>query len=268
MESKEKYTKLSRRDLLSLFWRGNFLQASFNYERFQNIGWAFTMIPILKKVYPDKDELSAALGRHLEFFNTHPYLISPLAGIIAAMEEEGEDQETVRGVKVALMGPLGGIGDALIWLTFLPIFAGLGAALAMEGNLAGPILYLVLMNVLNFSLKYFGVFFGYNAGITMLSAIGEKTQALSKAASTIGILVIGSLIATYVKINVPITITAGQAEIHLQTGFLDKIMPGLLPLLITLGLLYLMQKRNISVVTAIIIILVFSILGSYLHFLS
>lgn len=259
----ESEKKITRQDLMSVFWRANFLQASMNYERFQHIGWVFLMIPILKKLYTTKESLAGALKRHLEFFNTHPYLPTFVAGMVIAMEEKGEDADTVRGVKVALMGPLGGIGDAIIWLTFLPIFAGIGVSLSMQGNIAGPVIYLVLMNILNFGIKYWGLFFGYNMGLQMLKSLSDKTQALSRAASTIGVLVIGSLIATYVKVAVPFTIVAGKAKVNLQTDFLDKVMPGILPLAVTLGLLYLMKNKNFNIFKAIILIFVVSIIGSY-----
>ncbi|GAQ26013.1 PTS system mannose/fructose/sorbose family transporter subunit IID [Tepidanaerobacter syntrophicus] len=255
--------KITRKDLISVFWRCNFLQASFNYERFQNIGWAYTMIPILKKIYTTKESMASALKSYLEFFNTHPVLITPIAGIIAAMEERGEDPESIRGVKVALMGPLGGIGDAIVWLTFLPIFAGIGVSLSMQGNIAGPIIFLILFNIVNFGLKYWGIFFGYNSGLSLLKSLSVSVQSISKAASTIGILVIGSLIPSYVRLSIPYTITAGQAKVNLQTDFLDKIMPGILPLGVTLLILYLMRKKNFNTTTAIIFIIVIGILGSY-----
>ena len=161
------------------------------------------------------------------------------------------------------MGPLGGIGDAIVWLTFLPIFAGIGVSLSMQGNIAGPIIFLILFNIVNFGLKYWGIFFGYNSGLSLLKSLSGSVQSISKAASTIGILVIGSLIPSYVRLSIPYTITAGQAKVNLQTDFLDKIMPGILPLGVTLLILYLMRKKNFNTTTAIIFIIVIGILGSY-----
>src|SRR5690606_21643016 len=134
---------VSRRDLWAMAFRSFFLQSSFNYERMQAGGWLYSLMPALKKIYREPKELAAAMKRHLEFFNTHPFLVTPILGIVAAMEESREKPDTIRGIKVGMMGPLGGIGDAVAWLTLLPITAGLGAAIAMEGSFAGPIFFLL-----------------------------------------------------------------------------------------------------------------------------
>ena len=73
--------QLSKKDRLAVAWRSTFLQGSWNYERMQNGGWVYSMIPAIKKLYTTKEDRSAALKRHLEFFNTHPYLASPVLEI-------------------------------------------------------------------------------------------------------------------------------------------------------------------------------------------
>ena len=132
-------------DLVTMVWRSLFLQASFNYERMQACGWLYGILPVLKKIHTNKEDLSKSLKMHLEFFNTHPFLVNFIMGLVVAMEESKKDQNTIRAIKVATMGPLGGIGDALCWLTLLPITAGLGASMAMgpDPNPAGPIIFLV-----------------------------------------------------------------------------------------------------------------------------
>ncbi|MCT7868399.1 MAG: PTS system mannose/fructose/sorbose family transporter subunit IID, partial [Lactobacillus iners] len=79
---------LSKKDRWNVCWRSTFLQGSWNYERMQNGGWVYSLIPALRKLYPNKEDLSAALKRHLEFFNTHPYLAAPVIGVTLALEEE------------------------------------------------------------------------------------------------------------------------------------------------------------------------------------
>ena len=109
--------KLDKKVLNSMFVRSWFLLGSFNFERMQSIGFCVTMIPALKKLYKG-DELKAALKRHLEFFNTQPFIAAPIMGITAAMEEQKAngkpiDDATISGVKVGLMGPLAGVGDPI-----------------------------------------------------------------------------------------------------------------------------------------------------------
>lgn len=135
----EKIT-LSKKERLSVALRSTFLQGSWNYERMQNGGWAFSIIPAIKKLYKTEEERSAALKRHLEFFNTHPYVASPVIGVTLALEEERAngaevDDAAIQGVKVGMMGPLAGVGDPVFWFTVRPILGALGASLAMTGNI-------------------------------------------------------------------------------------------------------------------------------------
>ncbi|MGO3169118.1 PTS system mannose/fructose/sorbose family transporter subunit IID, partial [Senegalia sp. (in: firmicutes)] len=125
--------ELDRKTLTKMAWRSLLLQASFNYERMQAAGWLYGMSPALEKIHKEKEDLSKSMKMHMEFFNTHPFLVTFVMGIVAAMEGNKNDTDTIRGIKVATMGPLGGIGDALFWLTLLPIAAGIGASLAIDG---------------------------------------------------------------------------------------------------------------------------------------
>lgn len=139
--------QLSVSDRKKVWWRSTFLQGSWNYERMQNLGWAYAMIPAIKKLYTKKEDQAAALERHLEFFNTHPYVASPILGVTLALEEERAngaeiDDTAIQGVKIGMMGPLAGIGDPVFWFTVRPILGALGASLAMTGNIVGPLLFL------------------------------------------------------------------------------------------------------------------------------
>ena len=118
----EKKVSLTKQDRLKVMLRSQFLQGSWNYERMQNGGWAFSLIPALKKLYPNPEDSKAALKRHLEFFNTHPYIASPILGVTLALEEDRAngapiDDATIQGVKVGMMGPLAGIGDPVFWFS-------------------------------------------------------------------------------------------------------------------------------------------------------
>ena len=73
--------QLSQADRKKVWWRSQFLQGSWNYERMQNLGWAYSLIPAIKKLYTNKEDQAAALKRHLEFFNTHPYVAAPIMGV-------------------------------------------------------------------------------------------------------------------------------------------------------------------------------------------
>src|SRR5690625_1018765 len=109
LESNEKVTN---RDLFRMAFRSCFLQASYNYERMQAGGWLYSLIPALRRVSKTRDELAERMLRHLDFFNTHPFISTTILGIIAAMEEKRQEVDSIRAIRTAMMGPFGGIGDA------------------------------------------------------------------------------------------------------------------------------------------------------------
>ena len=203
----EKKVTLSKKDRMAVCWRSTFLQGSWNYERMQNGGWAYSMIPALKKLYTTKEDRAAALKRHLEFFNTHPYLAAPILGVTLALEEDRAngapvDDVAINGVKVGLMGPLAGVGDPVFWFTARPIIGALGASLAISGNIVGPILFFVLWNVLRIAFLWYTQEFGYRAGSKITDDLsGGLLQKVTRGAAMMGMFVLGALIERWVSIK-------------------------------------------------------------------
>ncbi len=144
---KQEAPKLSNKILNKMVWRSLFLQASFNYERMQACGWLYGILPGLQEIHKNKEDLSTSMTHNLEFFNTHPFLVTFVMGIVLSLEQKKTDVQTIRALRVAAMGPLGGIGDAIFWFTLTPIAAGIGANLALQGSILGPIIFLLLFNV-------------------------------------------------------------------------------------------------------------------------
>ena len=203
----EKKVTLSKKDRMAVCWRSTFLQGSWNYERMQNGGWAYSMIPALKKLYTTKEDRAAALKRHLEFFNTHPYLAAPILGVTLALEEDRAngapvDDVAINGVKVGMMGPLAGVGDPVFWFTARPIIGALGASLAISGNIVGPILFFVLWNVLRIAFLWYTQEFGYRAGSKITDDLsGGLLQKVTRGAAMMGMFVLGALIERWVSIK-------------------------------------------------------------------
>ena len=146
--------QLDKKTLNKMVWRSLFLQASFNYERMQAAGWLYGILPGLQKIHTNDEDLSKSMKHNLEFFNTHPFLVTFVMGIILSLEQQKADTNTIRAVRVAAMGPLGGIGDAIFWFTLVPITAGITANMAIDGSLAGPILFLLIFNAVQFGIRY------------------------------------------------------------------------------------------------------------------
>ena len=298
--AEEKIT-LSKRDRLAVAWRSTFIQGSWNYERMQNGGWAFSMIPAIKKLYKTKEERTAALKRHLEFFNTHPYIASPILGVTLAVEEERangatSDDVAIQGVKVGMMGPLAGVGDPVFWLTVRPMLGALGASLAMGGNILGPIIFFLGWNIIRWSFMWYTQEFGYKAGSKITDDLsGGLLQDVTKGASILGMFVLAALVQRWVSIKfLPVVSTvkldkgayvewdklpAGGEGIksafeQVNSGLalspekvttlqdnLDQLIPGLAALALTLLCMWLLKKK----VSPIVIILGLFVVGVVGH---
>jgi fructoselysine and glucoselysine-specific PTS system IID component len=265
--------RLTKGDLRKSFLRALTLEFSYNYERQQSLGFTFTMIPILKKLYSNKEDMAKALKRHLEFFNTTPYVAPLIVGITAAMEEENAndddfDESAINNVKASLMGPLAGVGDSLYWGTLRLIATGVGTSLALKGNILGPILFLLLFNIPMLALffTYFNI--GHKVGTGFLSKL-QKSGAMGKltyGASILGLLVIGGMSASMISIFIPGKIGSGDGAAKIQS-ILDSIMPGLLPLA-AFWIIYWLLGRNVKNTTILIGIFIIGIVAAGLKIFS
>ena len=203
----ESRVKLSKKDRLAVAWRSTFLQGSWNYERMQNGGWAYSLIPALKKLYPSGEEAKEALKRHLEFFNTHPYVAAPIIGVTLALEEERAngadiDDAAIQGVKVGMMGPLAGIGDPVFWFTVRPIVGAIAASLATGGSIIAPLFFFIVWNAIRIAFLWYTQEFGYKSGSAITKDLGGGLlQTVTKGASILGMFVLGVLIQRWVTIN-------------------------------------------------------------------
>ncbi|MEK3799134.1 PTS system mannose/fructose/sorbose family transporter subunit IID [Peribacillus sp. FSL H8-0477] len=297
----EQELRLSKKDRISVWWRSTFIQGSWNYERMQNGGWAYAMIPAIKKLYKTKEDRSAALKRHLEFFNTHPYVASPILGVTLALEEERAngapvDDVAIQGVKVGMMGPLAGIGDPVFWFTIKPILGALAASLAMTGNILGPILYFVLWNLLRMGFTWYTQEFGYKAGSKITEDLsGGLLRDITKGASILGMFILGALVNRWVSVSFTPTVSKVQLDdgafiewdklpagaegiksaleqqasglsltaekVTTLQSNLDSLIPGLAGLLLTLFCMWLLKKK----VSPIVMILGLFVVGIVFH---
>jgi PTS system N-acetylgalactosamine-specific IID component len=254
--------QLDKKTLNQMVWRSLFLQASFNYERMQAAGWLYGMLPGLQKIHTNKDDLSKSMKHNLEFFNTHPFLVTFVMGIILSLEQQKADTNTIRAVRVAAMGPLGGIGDAIFWFTLVPITAGITANMAIEGSLAGPILFLLIFNAVQFGIRYWLMHWSYNLGSKAIDILTKNAKEFTRSASILGVFVVGALTSNYGATKLAIEIPNGKAPINIQ-NILDGVLPQMLPLLFTLGLFFLIKKRKWTPVQCIGLLLVIGLVGGF-----
>ncbi|WP_429821843.1 PTS N-acetylgalactosamine transporter subunit IID [Enterobacter bugandensis] len=258
--------ELTKKDINRVAWRSMLLQASFNYERMQASGWLYGLLPALKKIHTNKRDLARAMKGHMGFFNTHPFLVTFVIGIILAMERSKQDVNSIQSTKIAVGAPLGGIGDAMFWLTLLPICGGIGASLALQGSILGAVVFIVLFNVVHLGLRFGLAHYAYRMGVAAIPLIKANTKKVGHAASIVGMTVIGALVATYVRLNTTLEIKAGDAVVKLQTDVIDKLMPAFLPLVYTLTMFWLV-RRGWSPLRLIGITVVLGVVGKFCHFL-
>lgn len=210
---------LSKKDRMDVCWRHQFLQGSWNYERMQNGGWCYSIIPAIKKLYTTEEDRAAALKRHLEFYNTHPYVSAPVMGVTLALEEERAngmpvDDQTVQGVKVGMMGPLAGVGDPVFWFTVRPILGALGASLALSGSIVGPLLFFFVWNIIRIAFLWYTQEFGYKVGTSIAKDMsGGLLGKVTEGASILGMFIIGALVERWVSITfTPVVSKVTQSE--------------------------------------------------------
>ena len=253
--------KLDKKTLNKMVRMSCFLQASFNYERMQACGWLWGILPGLKKIHTNKEDLKASMAHNLDFLNTHPFLVTFVMGIVLSLEQNKVDTATIRSVRISAAGPLGGIGDALFWLTLVPIVGGITANLALEqASILGAVIFLVVFNVVQFAIRYFLMHWSYNLGTSAVGMLTSNAKEFTRAASILGIFTVGALIANYGSTSLRIAIA--DPAINVQS-LLDGIMPKLIPLLITCGL-YALIKKGWTPIKCIVLILVCGIAGTAL----
>lgn len=253
---------LDKKTLNKMVWRSLNLQGSFNYERMQAGGWLYGILPGLEKIHGDNEEdLKTSMQHNLEFFNTHPFLVTFVMGIVLSLEQQKADIPTIRAVRVAAMGPLGGIGDAIFWFTLVPITAGITSNMAINGSLAGPILFLLIFNVVQFAVRFWLMNWSYKLGSKAIELLTANAKEFTRAASLLGVFVVGALTSNYGGTTVKLQFENGESPIIIQ-NILDGILPKLIPLTITLGLFFLIKKKGWTPVACIGLLLVVGLLGA------
>jgi mannose/fructose/N-acetylgalactosamine-specific phosphotransferase system component IID len=265
--------RLERSDLRAAFWRYFWsFQISWNYERMQALGFAYAMEPVLRKLFPKSEDYEAALKRHLVFFNTNPVIGAPLIiGSAIAMEEAGAPA-SAEGVKVALMGPLAGVGDTIVWALYNSIIFTIGASMALSQNILGPIFVIVMVAVPYTLVRWWQFFWAYEQGKALATSLGSGAlERVTEGATILGLIVIGGFIPSIVhlvtvadyKQDVTVAGKTVTQTVAVQQQ-LDTILPFMLPIILTGFVYWLLKRYNLNPLWAIAIVFVFGILGGWL----
>lgn len=230
-------------------------------------GWLYSIMPAINRYYKDDPEKRAdAMTRHTTWYNITQNVGTFAMGLVASMERENTlhddfDTESIDGTKVSLMGPMSGIGDAIFWGCLRVIAVGIGINIAMSGSPLGAILFLLIYNIPSVLCRYFMTYLGFTLGTNFISQLyeGGLMRLVTRATSTVGLTMIGAMTAANVKFTSIISFPVeGSDPITLQS-YLDQIFLGLVPLCLTLFVLWLMRNKNVNVNVILVGIMVLAI---------
>ena len=242
---------LRKSDLWRSFWRFfTSFEVSWNYERMQALGFAYAMEPVLRRLYPDRDNYAAALQRHLVFFNTSPVVGAPLiVGSAISMEEAGAPA-SAEGIKVGLMGPMAGIGDTLNYALYNSIIFTIAASFALQGNWFGPVFALLFISIPYFLVRRWQFFWAYNRGKAIATDIGRGLlDKITMGSTVFGLIVLGGFIPSIVHMVTTLTyrqhLTVQGKQVTQTVNVQDQlntVLPYVLPVAVT-ALAYIAMKK-------------------------
>lgn len=269
--------KLTRKELLKNWALTYSSETAYNYERLQALGQANAMVPVIRKLYPeDKERQVKELKKYFVFYNTEPSFIGTMIpGVAAAMEEQrangAEDitDETINSLRTGLMGPIAGIGDTVSQGIVYPILAGIACSLAIDGSYVGPIFFEIAYKICLIGFGWNMYRLGYQKGKSfILTMLREGTIArLTEIFSMVGLMVVGCMTASRVNIEIPMILNIKGVKLGIQEQVINALMPGLVPLGITM-LVYWLVRKKVNINLIILIIFVLGISLSYLGVLG
>lgn len=261
--------KLTKKTLLKSFhhwYYGNL--TCFSQEHMQTFGYLTSMLPIVEELYEDQEDKARSMQTYTAFFNTEPQLGTLIVGITAGLEEartngsEEVDDETINGLRAGLMGPVAGIGDSLVVGTLIPVILGIAIGLSTGGSPIGAIFYIIVWNVLAYLGMRFAYFKGYELGDKAVEfLVGAQGQAIRKAVSIVGGMVVGGVAATWVSVKTSFQLGSTKNPYLVLQDKLDEVYPGLLTAIFIVFCWWLMAKKNISPLKVMLLLVVIAFVG-------
>lgn len=269
--------KVSKKALNGAFWRwwyGNL--TCFTHEHMQTFGYMWAMYQVVNDLYETTEEKGEMLRAYWPFFNTEPQIGSVVVGITVGLEEarangdENIDDEMINGIRAGLMGPLAGIGDALIVGTYIPILLGVAIGLSEGGSILGALFYIVVWNSTSIFFQKYIYTKGYELGGSAVDVlVGAEATALRNSIVMLGQIVVGAIAATWVNISTAIVLTNSQGEVYLDLqSQLNGVLPGLLSLLFVLFAWWLMAKKNMKSLQVMLLMVVIAFIGVLIGFFN
>lgn len=257
--------EITKKDVAKSYLRWHFAnEIPHSFERYIAPALLYGLMPILRKLYKDDDQLRAAYKRQLLFFNTQlTWGGGIITGLMSSMEQERARQEydneevtmtddLMYNTKAGLMGALAGIGDAIDSGTIQYIFIAIAVPWAQSGSPLGALFPFVAFALYQFAIGLFfarqGFTLGRNATSLMESA-GIKTMI--DVLSILGLFMMGILAGSYIEVESSLQFSLSGREFVIQ-DILDEIVPGLLPLATVMGVYFYYNKKGLKVTQALL----------------
>lgn len=253
--------------LRKMFIMSHSVFMNFNMTKMEANCFTNTMAPAIEQVYVDDPEgKREAYLRHQAFFNTHAVALDFIAGLSYALEKDCAEGkvpgQTIEAIKASLMGPTAGMFDSLFFNCLRVIGAGIAIGLCSQGNIAGTFIFILLYGVTQSILKWFLLKAGYTLGTSFIDSIYNSglMQVATKAASILGVMMVGCMTATTVGFPLNWTVTIGDTSLVVLDLF-ESIYPGILSVAIVLIMLAFI-KKGVRPIVLIFGLLIFCLLGA------
>ena len=252
---------LKKRVLFFVLIRSFFIDVLWNYQKFQNIGFLYMILPVIKRLYPNKEKRALAMKRHIKYFRTHPYLATSIAGVVTNMEEKKSNVtngnfEDIDRIKFNMMGPFAAIGDSFFYQALKPFLAIIAISfMAITSDISimifASIFFLIFFNIPHLFIRIAGLIEGYRKGFEAIRELKQlDIQSLVTKIRFIAVIFLGCFIA--------VVFPASKFEFM---GF--KILTNFLLLGMTFLYAVLLSLR-VSTTVLFAITLIFCIILSYL----
>ncbi|WP_207942136.1 PTS system mannose/fructose/sorbose-specific IID component [Enterococcus sp. DIV2402] len=257
--------EITQNDVRKSYLRWHFAnEIPHSFERYLAPSLLYGMMPILRKLYKDDEQLKAAYKRQLLFFNTQlTWGGGVITGLMSSMEQERARQEynneeitmtddLMYNTKAGLMGALAGIGDAIDSGTIQYIFIAIAVPWAQEGSAMGALFPFIAFALYQFAMGLFFAKQGFSMGrnaTSLMESAGIKTMI--DLLSILGLFMMGVLAGNYITVTSSLSFDISGREFVIQE-ILDKIVPGLLPLATVMGVYLYYTKKGLKVTQALL----------------
>lgn len=264
-------SKTDRKLLWSLFFRSLTVFAPFNYAKQGGSGFCYSVMPFIDKYYKDPQKKKEALSRNIIWYNATSNVGTFIMSLVASMEKEASTRDdfnvdSINAMKASLMGPFSGIGDTLFWGILRVIAAGVSMGFAAQGNFLAPFIFLIVYNVPSLWCRWYLTKLGFAVGSQYIEEMYTSglLNIFTKAASTLGLIMLGGMTSSLVQFNSKMVIHMGHGQSLNIQNMLDQIFKGIVPLGLTLLCFWLLSKKKMNFTVLILLVIVLSIALSFL----